>query len=150
MYDSLRTIRQVVPVLVPTAFWRTTCATPINQGNGRRLFMKVCGGSWWFVLIRGGGGSLWRGGGGGGGSRSGVIPGESGGSWWRFHRCQHQRTKKRDRADEKAKKRELVFLSTTRGRNWYCKFIVQTINGFCPSYDNPLYLYQWALRGPDA
>ena len=32
-----------------------------------------------------------------------------------IHRCQHQRTKKRDRVDEKRKKRELVLLTQPGG-----------------------------------
>ena len=35
-------------------------------------------------------------------------------------RCQHQRTKKRDRADEKALKAELGFFFTAKVRNVYC------------------------------
>ena len=34
---------------------------------------------------------------------------------YNIHRCQHQRTKKRDSADQKAKERELVFFTPLGG-----------------------------------
>ena len=39
---------------------------------------------------------------------------------------------------KKHKKRELVFCPTASGRNSYCS---TPLNGICPSYDNPGYLY---------
>ena len=48
------------------------------------------------------------------------------------HRCQHQRTKKRDRADEKAKKAG-VSMGATENIAYRS---VRSIHGFCPSYDN--------------
>ena len=52
------------------------------------------------------------------------------------HRCQHQRTKKLDRATKKHNKRELVFFFHRQG--------AQLV--FCHSYDNLGYLYPGSLR----
>ena len=48
---------------------------------------------------------------------------------------------------KKQKKLEFVFFPTTRGRNWYCSTSSWTLHKFCPSYDNPGYLYP--EHGPD-
>ena len=45
-----------------------------------------------------------------------------------------ERTKKR-------KKRELICFPTARGRNGVHRLQFSAIHGFCPSYDNPGYLY---------
>ena len=61
---------------------------------------------------------------------------------WAWHKCQHQRTKKRDRGlTKKCKKLELVFVPTTRERNWYCSTSSRRYRDFSRATYNPGYLY---------
>ena len=69
-------------------------------------------------------------------------------AWYGFHRCQHQRTKKRDRADEKAQKRELECFPHRQGAKliYTSTSSIRYTDFARSSYNNPGNLYP----GPNA